>query len=176
MTTIIAVETPNGVIFGSDTQATYGSSKNNLDHAKFFTNGEVTFGVAGSLELVQTLKYIELPDIPQDIDFWVNTTLVTGVVNMFIGLAQKYDVTPNEVGAVIVSIRGRVYEISNFGEVIRTTRKYYSIGSGSTWAESVLSTVKNPTVKDVKRALEHAALNDIYTSGPFHVELIKSGN
>jgi ATP-dependent protease HslVU (ClpYQ) peptidase subunit len=178
MTTIVAVETKKGVVFGSDTQVTSGAESENLAHAKFFTNNGITFGVAGAAELIQILKYLDLDAVPAsvDVDRYVSTTLLTVVSDTYERLSAKFGVPPTHIGEVILGVRGRVYKIDSYGTVLRNTRGLQVTGSGGQWAMSILSTVTSPTISDVKRALEHAALNDIYTSGPFHVELIKSGN
>lgn len=172
MTTIVAVERNDRVIFGSDSQVTFGHQKAPLADAKFFTNGEYILGVAGYFEMLNILQNKELPD-PEgsgaDLDNFMSQVFSPHIAQLEVdgGMKQGSSVA-------IVSVRGRVY-LAYLGQApIRYNGGVYSVGSGSTFALGSLSTVKRPTERDVKRALLSASQNDIGTGGPFHVQTFRN--
>lgn len=168
MTTIVAVERNDRVIFGSDSQVTMGSAKAPLADAKFFTNGEYVLGVAGYFEMLSALQSTVLPEPDGDLDLFMSQ-----VFSPFVAALETDRGMKSGSSLAIVSVRGRVY-LQHMGVApIRYSSGVYSIGSGSHYALGSLSVVKRPTERDVKRALISASQNDIGTGGPFHVRTFR---
>ena len=164
MTTVIAVETPKGVILGSDSQVTsYG--KEPMNGPKYFKNGGVVFALAGRARFIQELRYGRIPAVRGDVDRYVHTKLVPFIRD----LAEKTEL--KEENQFIVVVKDRVYKIDPDLTVSRSASRVYVIGSGTPWATAYLSTVSKVDESAVKKALEVAAKHDPYTSGPFHVSM-----
>lgn len=166
MTTIIAVETPNGVIFGSDSQSTMGHQKETLESGKIFTQGEYTIAVAGRARYMQVLKHTTLPRVrTEDIDQHVGGVLMPRLGR----LETAADMKPGE-SIMILAVRGRAYLIIPSDSYERNASGIYGIGSGSEYALGYLASVPGtPTQADVLNSLEVAAKFDAYTSAPFKV-------
>ena len=184
MTTIIAVELKNRVIFGSDSQATSGYSKIHMDGGKIETVGEYTFGVAGVAELLLRLRRIEWPVVEGDTDEHVHERLIPFLLEQQSQIFKDFGISEEDdnpffsppISSVIVSVRGRVYDLNLVKGLspIRRAHGTYSIGSGADYALGALAGAQKLDEKAVLRALEAAARNDIGTSGPFTVKTIRT--
>lgn len=163
MTTIIAVETPQGIIFGSDSQITT-QGKEVLDGPKFFQKGDVIFGSAGRLRLMQELRYGKrVPRVTGDPTNYVHRKLLPFIADAM----ERADLAwENEL---IVAVKGSAYKIGIDNTVIRSPKGVYVIGSGSPWATAYLSQFEDFTEDIIVKALRTAAEHDPYTSAPFYV-------
>lgn len=163
MTTIIAVETPKGIIFGSDSQIT-SVGKEVLDGPKFFKHGNVIFGNAGRHRLVQELRYgRKVPRVKGDPTKYIHKKLLPFIAEAM----EKADLRwENEL---IVAVKGSAYKIGVDNTVIRSPDGVYVIGSGSAYASAYLSQFTEFTEEKVLDALRVAAKHDPYTSAPFYV-------
>ncbi len=170
MTTIVAVETPGGVTFASDSRAT-GAMVNDGWVAKVFQNKGMTFGIAGLLQFSQAVKYAKLPklpdtDDPEKLDKWVTQTLapIFKVIDKSIT-----DDDPESRGRSVglVAVKGRVYQISSRGYWVRNVSGVYAIGSGSPYALGALESGATP-----KKAIKIASKYDWGTNSD--VRILKS--
>lgn len=169
MTTIIAIEQKDRVIFGSDSQATMGLQQTPIESGKVFTRGDYTIAAAGTLQLLQVLKHAELPRVEDaDIDRHVSTVFIPTLHS----LLAEAELKPEEAGLLLMAVKRRVYLIVG-GTYLRNASGVYAIGSGSTYALGALAHVSNPGYKDIEHALKVAAKYDIGTSGPFKVSFIR---
>lgn len=163
MTTIIAVETPTGIIFGSDSQIT-SVGKEVLDGPKFFQHGDVIFGSAGRLRLVQELRYgKKVPRVKGDPTKYVHQKLLPFIAEAMERADLKWE---NEL---IVAVGGSAYKIGIDNTVMRSPDGVYIIGSGAAYASAYLSQFTEFTEERVLHALRVAAKHDPYTSAPFYV-------
>lgn len=140
MTTIIAKETPNGVVIGFDSLCT-GANAFDLDQKKVFTNAGMIFGVAGRLLVATELKYADLPVPPAataDIGKWLTSRLVPKIRQILNDIAPRRG-DDGFIMQILVVIHNKVYEIS--GDTGWHQRKdgIYAIGSGSPYAFGALS-------------------------------------
>lgn len=165
MTTIIAVETKNGVIMGCDSQMT-GSGKSTLAEGKILRNGDYAISVCGRARAIQQFRYADLP-VPtagEDVDRFMATTFVEALQGVFAdaGLVEG----ENEI---LVAYKGRVYHFHADLTMLRDASGIYTSGSGGNWARAYLSGLDEITAKGVESALKVAAKNDPFSAGPFHV-------
>lgn len=175
MTTVIAVERKDRLIFGSDTQATEGNHKHSVDGGKFIQTAGYTFGLAGIWEMFAKLKNAELPQLEgDDVDAHMHRVFAPFVSNLQDELFDDFGIdkdSPFAPGShLLVGYAGRLYDLRIGGTPIRTVDGVYSIGSGSRYAFGALAGSRRKDEKAVKHALESAARYDAYTSGPFYVE------
>lgn len=166
MTTIIAVETKNGVIMGSDSQMTGGSAKTSLADGKIFRNGGYTIAVCGLARAIQAFKYADLPEITsgEDLDRFMSTTFVDSVDSIY----REAGLEPGS-GEILVAYKGRVFHYRADMTVLRDAQGIYTTGSGGNWARAYLTGLDKITARGVESALEVAAKNDVFSSGPFHI-------
>jgi ATP-dependent protease HslVU (ClpYQ) peptidase subunit len=177
MTTVIAVETKRGVIFGSDTQVTSGFQKSQLAAPKFFQKNDYVIGLAGVWEMFSVLKRSELPAVEtDDLDAHMREVFLPVANQLENEMLEKFGVPANHPNAphssLLVSVRGAVYEVDlNDGQAPwRKGSGYSAIGSGSRYALGSLGGARKLDLKAVEAALLAASRNDIGTSGPFIVK------
>lgn len=166
MTTIIAVETKNGVIMGSDSQMTGGGAKTSLADGKVFRNGGYAIAVCGRARAIQAFKYAELPELlpGEDLDRFMSTSFVNAVAEVY----ESAGLEPDS-GEILVAYKGRVFHYRADMTVLRDATGIYTTGSGGDWARAYLTGLDKITVRGVESALKVAAKNDAFSSGPFHI-------
>lgn len=140
MTTVVAVESAEGVVFASDTRVG-GYYVNDGNVEKVVSNGCLTFGTAGFLRAIQVLQYASLPVPPVDCDpveadRFVTKELVPEIRRAFNDADEKSSL---EGSAFLASVRGRVYDISGDGAWVRNPNGFYAIGSGAKFALGALA-------------------------------------
>lgn len=162
MTTIVAVETPDGVLFAADTQATSGH-RAELGHRKVFANGTVVLGCAGAVRAADVLKFAELPSCPKDLkgaklERWVVTELVPAVQKALseAGALENDNGELHSNGAALVAVNGRLFEVGSDFSAIPS--KQAVLGSGSSYALGALRAGATP-----KEAVQIASHYDVYT-------------
>jgi len=159
MTTIIAIETPEGVQIGCDSQAT-GGDKIQMEQPKVFVNNGAIYGVAGVALLANELRYAELPKPPaetSDTDKWMTTEFIPALRAILEAIAPKRSEDDFEMHLIVVA-NARVYEIGGNSGWIRSTSGVYAAGSGAAFALGALSAGAS-----LDRALGIAAKHDPYT-------------
>lgn len=180
MTTVVAVETKRGLIFGSDTQSTLGHTKLRKPGAKFFQHGDFVFGAAGLAEYAEELKATELSPVEGDMHAHVTTTLAAELNAVQLQVFEQLGIEGFERdqagSSLIIGAGGKLYEYYVGGQGGRPRSNgdgFVGIGSGSDYALGVLAGAPRRDEKTVLRALEASAHHDIYTSGPFHVKTFR---
>jgi len=146
MTTVVAVETPKGVTFASDSRITTGWQVNDGWLDKVVKNGSITFAAAGYLRTIQILAYAKLPEPPTSskeavLDRFVALELVPAVVNAFKDTSEGDALRGSQV---LVSFRGRVYSIGGDGSWLRSKNGHYAVGSGAEYALGALAAGSTP--------------------------------
>lgn len=172
MTTIVAVETPGGVTFASDSRVT-GALVNDGWVAKVFQNKGMTFGIAGLLQFSQAIKYAKLPklpetDDPEKLDKWVTQTLAP-IFKAVDKVCTDDDPESRGRSSALVSIKGRVYHISARGSWTRNGSGVYAIGSGSPYALGALESGSTP-----KKAIKIASKYDWGTNSDVRILKVPS--
>lgn len=183
MTTIVAVADHGRVHIGSDSQVSSGHSKISLEGGKISRNGEYTWGLAGLLEMIERLKRTEWPAVEGDVAEHVTNTLIPFLLEvqskMFeeFGIDEKSDNPFQQVprSTVLVTVRGKIFELELHPGVspLRRADGKYAIGSGTSYARGALNASSKTDKKVVLGALEAAAQNDLYTSGPFLIKTVR---
>lgn len=196
MTTVIAVETPEGVTFGWDSQITY-NHRATYDDIKVFPNGGVVFGVSGDVRYGNILRYMDIPgqkpdDGWWDVDRYVTNELIPAMQKAFkdADAAKISDSKIDTDFTALIYVQGRVYDIASDLSWNRSNDGVYAIGSGARYALGALKSMppiydKNSAINlsdpdlsatgylGVRRALEVAAELDLYTGGDLHVKAAK---
>lgn len=156
MTTIVAVETPQGVTFATDSRVS-GSALNDGWVSKVFENKGVVFGVAGYLRVSQILQHTKMPELPKSdkpekIDKWVTQNLAP----IFLKASKEVSDLGHRGGSLaLFAVKGRVYDMDNSGSWTRSSTGVYSIGSGANYALGALEAGASP-----KKAIKIAAKYD----------------
>lgn len=146
MTTIVAVETPGGVTFASDSRVS-GSTINDGWVSKVVTNGGITFGAAGHLRAIQLLQHAKFaeptPHMPDsEVDRYVSTELVPAIAKAFREAGSDQARTQS---IILLAVHGRVYEVVGDGAWVRSANGFYAVGSGASLALGALSAGASPT-------------------------------
>lgn len=159
MTTIIAIETPDGVKLGYDSKGSGRYDGFHLDHQKFFRNGQVLYGVAGKLGFANTLKHADIPALEDgtDPDVWV-TNVLTPALRELVEATEPKRTEDGVEASILVVVEGRVYEFTGDLSWTRRMDGTYAIGSGCEFATGALAAGAS-----VHKALEIAATYDLHT-------------
>ena len=183
MTTLVAVRDHGRVHIGSDSQATLDNSKTAVAGGKITTTGRYTYGVAGLAEMMFRLQRSEWPAFSGDPDKFVVDTLIPWLLGtqdeLFadFGISEDSDNPFQQVprSTVLLALAGEIYElqlVKGLSPLKRADGKY-AVGSGSVYARGALNASSKTDKKLVLGALEAAAKNDLYTSGPFVVKTVR---
>lgn len=159
MTTIIAIETPDGVKLGYDSKASGNYDGFHVDHQKFFRNGKILYGVAGKLGFANALKHASIPALEggMDPDVWVTNVLTPSLRELVEATEPKR--TEDGVNAsILVVVKGRVYEFTGDLSWTRRVDGMYAIGSGREFATGALAAGAS-----IRKALKIAATYDLHT-------------
>lgn len=173
MTTIIAIETDEGITFGWDSRITSGWQVYDGEAPKVFVNNGMIFGVAGALLDASIIRQANLPhpdDAGWDIDKWVTNKLIPAIADA-LSKRGALTTTSGKVetdSSVIFAVRGRLYDLGHDLSVLRRADGVYAIGSGSTYARGAHSAGAT-----IQKALEIAAHHDTGTGGTLHVHTEK---
>lgn len=172
MTTIVAAETKKGVIFACDSQMSSGYRKERMPKkfSKIVTNGDVTFGFAGSVRVLNILKHAHLPKAPVTnkrsvIEKWAITKLIPAM-RKALRDEEAAEILDGEVSthsSLIVSVRGKLFELGSDLSYSTNSARIYSIGSGSSYALGALGCGATPG-----QAVEVAAYFDSFTGGDIY--------
>lgn len=164
MTTVVAVESPSGVVFAADSRISWYSKHDGwID--KIVTNGPFTFGTAGALRAIQILEYAKLPEPPKTDDYKILDRFVTKeLVGSIKDAFKEVDSDADEVSSIIGSVRGRVYIFGGDGSWVRNPDGFYAVGSGSPYALGALKAGASP-----KKAVKIASFFDSGTNDDVRV-------
>lgn len=160
MTTIIAIEKPDGVEFGYDSKGCGDFDGFQVDQHKVFAARGAVYGVAGSLGFANLMKHADLPEAPKqawDCDRWVTNVLTKKIRNLAEAAAPKS--TEDGVHAnILIAVQGRVYRMTGDLSWTRRSDGIYAIGSGKEFALGALQ-----AGSDTRGALQAAAYFDLHT-------------
>jgi ATP-dependent protease HslVU (ClpYQ) peptidase subunit len=171
MTTIVAVCKNGNVTMGADSQVTDGSRPNRHSKMEKITknNGWLIAG-SGDSTPCDILQHIFVPPVPTIKE---RDNLYKFMITKFIPAMQdcleesnwKPDQNDKDSGFnMLFAFDGEVFDIGNDFSVLLNSDGIYGVGNGSQFAIGALYAGAS-----VEKALEIAANNDIYTSGPFQI-------
>jgi len=171
VTTIVALCKNGNVTMGADSQVTDGNRKNN--HVKMEKiskkNGYLIAG-SGDSQPCDVLQHIFVPPVPtakekEDMYHFMISKFVPAMRECLEENGYKNDKEDKESGFnMIIAYNGEVFDIGDDLSVVLNQDGIYGVGAGSPFAIGALYAGASVT-----EALEIAAKNDVYTSGPFQV-------
>lgn len=169
MTTVVAVESPEGVAIAYDSQVSGAYVGAGVE--KFFMNGEVGFLFTGVVRDANILRYLHLPAVDTwDIDAWVTRALIPAIRQGF----NDHEITQSNReersmdSMFLAIVRGRVYEVNSWFGWYRNADGIYALGSGYAFALGAI--YGGASVKD---AMKVAKRLDPYTGGKIHLDVIR---
>lgn len=191
MTTVIFMTNPasDRFIGIADTQMTSGGKASELaetDSKIFSPVGvpNIVIGFSGHVSVKTALKSLRLPKKaskmkitnPEEASAFVEVVLVPAIrdhLNRSFPPGSEFVYGPNF--GILVWIKGTdcVYEVGPDLSVTQNKSGFYSVGSGSHYAE--VSFDMRPQADPIDH-MTYAVKNDIYSSGPFHVVQIEKGS
>jgi len=180
VTTIVAVQYKDKVVFGADSQVTSGAGRRQSHREMVKITSRSLYLIAGSGECApcDIAQHIWQPPIPKasDVDDLYHFVIAKVVPSLKLCFKEN-EYKWNEVDAdgetkfaFLIAVGGMVFEISDDMSVSLDGSGFYGIGSGSDFALGALI-----AGAPIEKALTIAADNDIYTSAPFiyHTQLKK---
>jgi len=171
MTTIVGLRRGSTITIGADSQVTDNDRANNHTKMEKISrrNGYIIGGAGDSLPC-DILQHIWNPPIPtakdkKDIYHFVITKVVPSMRQVLEENEWKPNPNDSDAGfSMLIALEGQIFDIGDdFGVVLRDDG-IYGVGNGAKYAIGALYAGAT-----VQRALEIAAKNDLYTSGPFQV-------
>jgi ATP-dependent protease HslVU (ClpYQ) peptidase subunit len=171
MTTIVATCKNGNVIIGADSQVTDQDRRHNsLTMEKITKNNGYLIAGSGDAGPCDILQHIFVPPVPS-----VNErkNLYNFMITKFVPSMREcldengYKPDPNDKDSgfnMLIAYDGEVFDIGDDFSVIVNNKGIYGVGNGMKYAVGALEAGAS-----VERALEIAADNDIYTSGPFQI-------
>ena len=171
MTTIVAVCKNGNVTMGADSQVTDGSRPNRHSKMEKITknNGWLIAG-SGDSTPCDILQHIFIPPVPtikerENLYKFMITKFIPAMQDCLEENNWKPDQNDKDSGfSMLFAFDGEVFDIGNDFSVLLNSDGIYGVGNGSQFAIGALYAGAS-----VEKALEIAANNDIYTSGPFQI-------
>ncbi len=171
MTTIVGVQKDGYVILGADTQVTDGARKHNhVKMEKISKNNGYLIAGAGDSQPCDILQHVFAPPIPtladrKDLYHFMITKFIPAMRECLEENGYKPDPSDKDAGFnTLISFDGEIFDIGDDFSVVLNNDGIYGVGAGSQYAIGALYAGAT-----VEKALEYAANNDIYTSGPFQI-------
>jgi len=170
MTTIIAVQSNDGVVFGADSQVTASNGRKSSATRMVKINERNGYIVAGSGECApcDIAQHIWNPPTPtvkdkKDLYHFMIAKVVPSLKQCFKDNDYKINSDDDETAfAFLIALHGQVFEISDDFSISLDDSGFYGVGSGSGYAIGALNAGAT-----VEQALMIAAKNDAFTSAPF---------
>lgn len=172
MTTIIAVANDNGVTIAADSQTTAASGRilSHPKQLKITERGKYLLAGSGDAAPCDLLQHSFKPPVPRgnennDLHHFMIAKFVPALKKCLKTNDWKLDPTDSDSGfSFLIAIGGEIFSLDDDFSISMTSSGIYGIGSGSTYAVGAL--LNGATIDE---AMEIAASNDAYTSGPFQV-------
>jgi len=170
MTTIVAVQSNDGVLFGADSQVTASNGRKYSATRMVKITQRNDYIIAGSGECApcDIAQHIWIPPKPtvkdkRDLYHFMIASVVPSLKQCF--KDNDYKVNPDDdetAFSFLVAICGEVFEIADDFSISLDDSGFYGVGSGSGYAIGALHAGAT-----VEQALSIAAKNDAFTSAPF---------
>jgi ATP-dependent protease HslVU (ClpYQ) peptidase subunit len=170
MTTIVGLVKGANLTIGADSQVTDGDRKNNHTKMEKITknNGYLIAG-SGDSTPCDILQHIFVPPVPNANE---KKDLYKFMITKFVPAMREaleengYKPTPGDDSgfSMLIAYDGEMFDIGDDFSVLLNSDGIYGVGNGSKFAIGALYAGAS-----VEKALEIAATNDIYTSGPFQI-------
>jgi ATP-dependent protease HslVU (ClpYQ) peptidase subunit len=171
MTTIVAVVKNGNVTIGADSQVTDNDRPNMHPKMEKITkiNGWLIAGAGDSTpcDIMQNMFIPPTPTVKERENLYkfMITKFVPEMRDCLEMNGWKEDPNDKDSGfSFLFAYDGEVFDISQDYSVLLNNDGIYGVGNGAKYAIGALYAGAN-----IEKALEIAATNDIYTSGPFQV-------
>jgi len=171
MTTIVAVVKNGNVTIGADSQVTDGARPSvHANMQKITKNNGWLIAGSGDSQPCDILQHVFVPPIPtikerENLYKFMITRFIPAMRECLDENGWKKDENDKDSGFnMLFAFDGEVFDIGNDFSVLLNSDGIYGVGSGSPFAIGALYAGAS-----VEKALEIAANNDIYTSGPFQI-------
>jgi ATP-dependent protease HslVU (ClpYQ) peptidase subunit len=170
MTTIIAVQSNDGVLFGADSQVTapngrkYSASR----MVKITERNEYIIAGSGECAPCDIAQHIWIPPKPnakdkKDLYHFMIASVVPSLKQCFKDNDYKINQDDDENAfSFLIALCGEIFEIADDFSISLDDSGFYGVGSGSSYAIGALHAGAT-----VEQALMIAAKNDAFTSAPF---------
>jgi len=171
MTTIVGTCKNGQVILGADSQVTDGDRKHNsLNMEKITKNNGYLIAGSGDATPCDILQHIFIPPVPtiaerKNLYKFMITKFVPSMREVLDEAGYKPDPKEDSGFSMLIAFDGELFDIGDDFSVLLNDTGIYGVGNGSRYAIGALYAGAT-----VEKALEIAAQNDIYTSGPFQIE------
>jgi len=170
MTTVVAIQTHNGVEMIADSQINAnGKPYFHPDMVKIVERNKYLIGIAGRVIALQAIQNNWNPPALtatyKDSLYKFVITKIVPSLKMFIEDAKIFTDKEKEEGelfSVLIAIKGELFEIDEDYSVSRREDGIYAIGSGSDYALGALM-----AGADIQSAMNIAASLDVNTHAPF---------
>lgn len=171
MTTIVAVVKNGNVTMGADSQVTDGTRPHRHPKMEKITknNGYLIAG-SGDSQPCDIIQHIFTPPVPnsqdkKDLYKFMITKFIPAMRDCLEENGWKPNLEDKDSGFnMLFAYDGEVFDIGDDFSVLLNGDGIYGVGSGSPFAIGALYAGAT-----VEKALEYAASNDIYTSGPYQI-------
>jgi len=170
MTTIVGVCKNGNVTLGADSQVTNEDRRNNsLVMEKITKNNGYLIAGSGDSTPCDILQHIFLPPVPnaterKNLYKFMITKFVPEMRECLEENSWKSDPKDDSTFSMLIAYDGELFDIGDDFSVLLNDDGIYGVGNGSKYAIGALFAGAS-----VEKALEIAAHNDIYTSGPFQI-------
>lgn len=169
MTTILAIQHKNKVVFGADSQVTAGNGRiqRHEEMVKITQRGQFLIAGSGEVAPCDIAQHIWKPPNPKgnewnDIYHFMVAKVIPSLKACFKEQEYKWDKDEEEKFNFLIALSGQVFEIADDMSIALDSTGFYGIGSGSSYAIGALEAGAT-----MEQALDIAARNDAYTSPPF---------
>jgi len=170
MTTIVAVQSNDGVLFGADSQVTASNGRKYSATRMVKITQRNDYIIAGSGECApcDIAQHIWIPPKPtvkdkRDLYHFMIATVVPSLKQCFKDNDYKVNSDDDETAfSFLIAVCGEVFEIADDFSISLDDSGFYGVGSGSGYAIGALHAGAT-----VEQALSIAAKNDAFTSAPF---------
>lgn len=175
MTTILAVQTPQGAYMGADSQITDGDKRIlSPSTPKIVKLGKYLLAVRGDCRPGDILTYNWKPPVyPAGSDpiKFMGAKIIPSIIKAFKENSYEFDKEGNSFG-FIIAFAGNIFEIGEDMSISQSSDGIYGIGSGSQFGMGWLAGCQSPEL-EIEKALGIAARLDIHTCAPFQLEFQK---
>jgi ATP-dependent protease HslVU (ClpYQ) peptidase subunit len=172
MTTIVAIQHKDKVVFGADSQVTSpnGRISNHPKMIKVSERGDFIIAGSGECAPCDIAQHIWIPPKPTAKDLLdVYHFMISKVVPSLKLCFKEQEFKWNEADedgetrfSFLIAVGGEVFELADDMSICLDTKGFYGVGSGSNYAIGALSAGAT-----MEKALQIAMDNDAYTSAPF---------
>jgi ATP-dependent protease HslVU (ClpYQ) peptidase subunit len=171
MTCVVAIETSEGVLFGTDSGISVGNIITSHGPKLIHKRG-VTIAYAGEIRAAQILEHeIKLPALPKRMSS--EEYLYRNLIEPYRKAVKESGLAPEHSGLdCVVSLRGKVWEVTDNYTLLSRPEGYAVAGSGGDIARGAMEALEDWEPKQrAERALQISEKFCSSVRGPFYFYL-----